>query len=177
MGEGFPFSSSETNFPTNSYITNPQLTFQVLDNAPKMVLASITIIRVGFSGYRIRTTNSNTLHSNPQDLYNLLLHAHPQGLYGQKIYLLRICLSVMLGLCTPLESGRLPPRFPPSTFSGPSGSCLPTRWSTPAGTPTPSPRSSSSRVRQVDPNIRSGTYLPRVVAFYSHLLAQQELPI
>ena len=63
MRESFPFSSPETNLFTNSYITTPQLTFLAPDNVPKMVLATVTIIWVGFSKYMIGTTNSNTFLS------------------------------------------------------------------------------------------------------------------
>ena len=63
MGEGFPFSSLDTNFPTISYVTTSQLTSLVLDNVPKMVLEIITIIWVGFSRYKIETINFRILCS------------------------------------------------------------------------------------------------------------------
>ena len=56
MEEGFPFSSPKTNFPINSYMTSPQLTFLTLDKAPKMVLLTVIVIQFGFSGYKIGTT-------------------------------------------------------------------------------------------------------------------------
>ena len=63
MGEGFSFSSPNTNFPTISCITTPQLTGLVPDSTPKMVLEIVSVTQVGSSGYRIETTNSRILRS------------------------------------------------------------------------------------------------------------------
>ena len=61
MGEGFPFSNLDTNFPTTSYMTTPQLSSLAPDSAPNTVFEIITVIQVGFFGYRIRTIYSKTL--------------------------------------------------------------------------------------------------------------------
>ena len=63
MGEGFSFSNPHTNLSTTSCITTPQFTGLVPDSAPNMVLEIVTIIQVGFSGYRIGTTKFKTLCS------------------------------------------------------------------------------------------------------------------
>src|SRR5665811_1319998 len=53
----------ETGFSTTSWITCPQLTMYSPHKDPKMVLPISLVTLPGFSGYRIRTTNSSTLFS------------------------------------------------------------------------------------------------------------------
>lgn len=57
MGVGFFFSTVDTYFRTTSFKTIPQLK---VVNDSRIVFAMVTVIRVYFSGYMIRTTNSNT---------------------------------------------------------------------------------------------------------------------
>ena len=141
MEEGFPFSKLNTSYLTTSWITWPQLPFQIPNRAPKTILPTILVTLFSYSGYRMGITNSKTLLS----LGSIqLLTACPFLRFWT--YHLCVCRFLTLMFFPPFGSYRLPPKVPLSIVLDPAGWYARIRWSAHAGTPAPLLCSSTSMV-------------------------------